>query len=293
MRRHHLFEWEDQPWLPRVFRDFITDHLLFTQSEPMRRPINRAIAERLKNLLNRVNTVKVIDLCSGAAGPWGEISRILATELSMPVEVLLTDLYPHIEGFKRIEAASEGKIRGRYESTSALDVPKELVGVRTLFTAFHHFPPELARQVLRDAVRKRAAIAVFEPLERTVRLAVLVGLMSMLRGFTHTPRVGTLTVSRLVLTYLVPLAPAMFAWDGMVSALRTYTPGELLELANSVEAQDYTWESGRFEVSGPFGPMPTIFLVGCPSSVTQAPRSGLMQYTAFSVHLIESGSRFL
>jgi hypothetical protein len=259
-----LFEWEDQPWLPRVFRDFITDHLRFTQNEPMRRPINRIIAERLKMVLNRVNTVQVIDLCSGAAGPWGEISRVLADELDVPVEVLLTDLYPNVEGFKRIEAASAGRIRGRYETTSALDVPGELIGVRTLFTALHHFRPEPARQLLADAVRKRAAIAVFEPLERTVRLAVLVGLMSALRGFTHTPRVGKLTLSRFLLTYVVPLAPAMFAWDGIVSTLRTYTPAELLDLATSVEGHNYDWESGRFEVKGPFGPMPTIYLVGIP-----------------------------
>jgi len=51
MRRFHLFEWEDQPWLPAVFRDFITDHLRYTSNEPMRRPINVAIAQRLTAVL--------------------------------------------------------------------------------------------------------------------------------------------------------------------------------------------------------------------------------------------------
>jgi hypothetical protein len=56
----------------------------------------------------------------------------------------------------------------------------------------------------------------------------------------------------------------MFAWDGAVSTLRSYTAGELLELAQSVTAHGYEWESGRFDIAGPYGPMPTTFLLGIP-----------------------------
>jgi len=176
----------------------------------------------------------------------------------------LTDLYPNAAAFGRIESQSGGAIKARYESTSAFDVPFELDGVRTLFTAFHHFRPEEARLVLADAVRKRAPIAVFEPLERTVRWVALIGVMSLVRGFTHTPRVGNLTLARLFLTYMVPLAPAVFAWDGMVSALRTYTQAELRDLALSVQRNGFSWEWGRFDIPGPYGPMPTTYLVGIP-----------------------------
>lgn len=266
MRRLHLFEWEDQPWLPAVFRDFITDHLRYTLNEGMRHPINVAIAERLKALLERAGTRRIVDLCAGSGGPLLRISQILATELDYPVDIVLTDFFPNRAAFKQIEADSGGTIRGRYESASALDVPGELGGVRTLFTALHHFEPARARLILADAVRKKAAIAVFEPLERTVRMVGLVGVMSFVRGFTHTPRVGNLSPSRLLFTYVLPLAPAVFAWDGMVSALRTYGPEELRELAASVGAKGYEWESGRFEVGGPYGPMPTTYLLGWPAT---------------------------
>jgi hypothetical protein len=264
MRRVHLFEWEDQPWLPTVFRDFITDHLRYTQNECMRRPVNVAIAQRLKSLLERVGTLRLVDLCAGAGGPLVNIRSILADEMGCPVDILLTDLYPNVAAFRRLEAESDGLIRGRYESTSALDVPAKLEGVRTLFTALHHFRPEQVQRVLADAVTKDASIAVFEPLERTVQMAGLVGIMSLGRGFTHTPSVGRLTLSRFFFTYVCPLAPAMFAWDGMVSALRTYTPEELLALAHSVTTGSYVWEAGRFGVSGAYGRMPTTYLVGRP-----------------------------
>lgn len=104
-------------------------------------------------------------------------------------------------------------------------------------------------------------------------MVTLVGLMSLVRGFTHTPRVGKLTISRFLFTYLVPLAPVLFAWDGMVSAVRTYTPEELLAMARGATddaaggaAGGYEWEAGRFEVDGPYGPMPTTYLVGMPTN---------------------------
>jgi hypothetical protein len=264
MRRVHLFEWEDQPWLPPVFRDFITDQLKFTHNQPMREPVNLAIATRLAGLLDRTGSTRIVDLCSGAGGPIARIAQSLTGQLRRPVEVLVTDLFPNVDALRALEASSAGMIRARYEATNAADVPADLQGVRTLFTALHHFPPDQVRAVLADAVRKRAPIAVFEPLERTLRMLVLVGLMSFLRGFTHAHRVGRLTVGRAVSTYLVPLAPAMFAWDGMVSTLRTYTAQELLGIARTVEPTSYDWDAGRFDVPGPYGQMPTTYLVGSP-----------------------------
>jgi hypothetical protein len=262
----HLFEWEDQPWLPRVFRDFITDHLRYTHNEAMREPVNVAIAQRLAALLARTGTSRIIDLCAGAGGPLGRIGQILVEEFSVPLEIVVTDLYPNVVAFKTLEAQSEGRVSARYESTSATDVPGELRGIRTLFAALHHFQPSQVKLVLADAVRKRAPIAVFEPLERTARMVALIGLVSFVRGFTHTPRVGRLTTERFLLTYLLPLSPAILAWDGIVSAFRTYTADELLQLARSVGDSRYEWEAGRFDVPGPYGSMPTTYLIGVPIS---------------------------
>jgi hypothetical protein len=242
----------------------MTDHLRYTHNEAMRKPVNVAMARRMASLMARTQTTQIVDLCAGGGGPTAEIGRILVEELSMPVEIVLTDLYPNVDAFKALEAQSGGRVRARYESTDATDVPAELPGLRTVFAALHQFEPSRVRLVLADAVRKRAPIAVFEPLERTARMMVVVGLMSFLRGFTHTPRVGRLTLGRFLLTYVLPLSPAMFAWDGVVSALRTYTADELMELARSVPANQYDWEAGRFDVQGPFGAMPTTYLIGMP-----------------------------
>lgn len=264
VRRFHLFEWEDQPWLPRPLRDFITDHLRYTLNEDMRRPINLAIARRLQALLESTHSRRIVDLCAGGGGPVPALARIFVEELRSPVEIVLTDLYPNVAAFRRLEAQAAGVVTGCYEPVDAFDVPNELDGVRTIFTALHHFSPDDARRVLADAVRKRSPIAIFEPLERTMRCVTIVGVMSLIRGFTHTPRIGSLTLERLLLTYAIPIAPMIFAWDGMVSALRSYTADELRDLARGIEQNDYGWESGRFEVLGPYGPMSTTYLIGAP-----------------------------
>ena len=266
MRRLHLFEWEDQPWLPGVFRDFITDQLKFTHNEPMREPVNRAIAGQLADVMRESGTTSIVDLCAGAGGPIAHIGRILATDLAVPVNIVVTDLYPNVAAFHALERQSGGRVRARFEPTDAGNVPADLRGIRTIFTALHHFPPDSVKRVLADAVRKGAPIAVFEPLERTLRMTVLVGLMSFIRGLTHAHRVGVMSATKGLFTYLLPIAPAMFAWDGAVSTLRTYTADELLNLARETAPSGYAWRAGRFDVPGPYGPMPTTYLVGVPGA---------------------------
>jgi len=263
--RLHLFEWEDQRWLPVVFRDFITDHLRYGLSQKMREPVNRAIAEKLKPLLAHADSNRIVDLCSGAGGPLLHVHRILSADMGTPVAVVLTDLYPNVAAFKRCEVEGGGAVTARYESTDAFDVPSSLGGVRTIFTALHHFRPSDAQKLLADAARKRQPIAVFEPLRRTPRSFFLIALFSLWQSFALTPKVGPLTLQRFLVTYVIPLAPLVTLWDGLVSVLRTYTPQELQTLADDIGAQDYEWEAGRFDVPGPFGLMPTLYLVGFPS----------------------------
>ncbi len=265
MPRLHLFEWEDQPWLPAAIRDFITDHLRYTSTEPMRREVNAGIAARLAGLLRLTGERRIVDLCSGGGGPIQDIVQALEQREGLTSEVLLTDIYPNRTAFQDIESRTAGRIVGRLAPTSATDVPEALRGVRTMFTAYHHFRPTLARQVLQDAVSKGAPIAIFEPLERSARMAFLLSFGSLVRSLTHTHRVGRLTPTRVLLTYLLPVAPLAFAWDGLVSVLRSYSPGELRDLAEGLEgAERYRFESGQFETSGPLGRMPTTYLLGWP-----------------------------
>jgi len=263
VRRRQLIEIEDQSWCPAAVRDGLTDYLQFItdHTEPYA-PAARLLAEAL-----RVGTgdgtseppIPVVDLGSGGGGPWRRLVRRLHGA-GVPVRVRLTDLHPNLAAFERIARETAGAASGDPRAVPADAVPDDLVGLRTIFTAFHHFPPEMARRVLADDVARGHAIAVFESTARTT-LCLIVMLLVPHVVWLVTPFIRPFRWSRLLLTYLFPVIPTVAFIDGVVSCLRTYTPDELRELAKSVDgATGYDWTAGH--AGG--GPIPMTYLVGTP-----------------------------
>ena len=162
MKRLHLVEIEDQDWCPPAVRDAATDYLQFAlaTSKPY-----RATIPILVTALKRTGTRSILDLCSGAGGPWLWLHPALA-EMGIGMPVCLTDKYPNLKAFGRSSRLTNQTISYRPQPVDATRVPGELCGFRTMFTAFHHFRPEQACAVLADAVRQRQGIGVFEATER-------------------------------------------------------------------------------------------------------------------------------
>jgi hypothetical protein len=134
--------------------------------------------------------------------------------------------------------------------------------VRTVFTAFHHFPPQSAREILLDAIRSQQPIAVFEATARSVP-AVLGMLMSPALVLLSTPFIRPLRISRFFWTYVIPLVPLVVLWDGVVSCLRTYSVPELEELIATLPVGvGYRWHIGQVRGRGP---IPVTYIIGAPA----------------------------
>src|SRR5258706_902683 len=97
MKRLHLFEIEDQPWCPRTVRDALTDYLQFALVTM--KPYT-AMVPLLATALQRTGARRVLDLCSGAAGPWLWLHPVLAG-MGVSRSVCLTANYPNNEAFAR------------------------------------------------------------------------------------------------------------------------------------------------------------------------------------------------
>src|SRR5438105_2311666 len=97
MKRLHLIEIEDQAWCPRTIRDALTDYLQFALV--VTKPY-AAMVPLLYTALQRTGARRVLDLCSGAAGPWLWLRPVLA-DTGVNVSVCLTDKYPNKEAFAR------------------------------------------------------------------------------------------------------------------------------------------------------------------------------------------------
>lgn len=77
--------------------------------------------------------------------------------------------------------------------------------------------------------------------------------------FFITPFVRPLNWKQILFTYLIPVIPIFFAWDGAVSNARTYTLDDLDILLEGLETEDYKWEKGRIT-----GKAKKLYLLGTP-----------------------------
>jgi hypothetical protein len=255
MRRFHLFEITDKKWCPQSVRGTVTDYMQFGVT---RWESDIAVASVLRQVLDRLGVHQVVDLCSGSGGPW--LGMLKAFEdTSPPVRVCLTDKYPNIPALKYVCDHSQGRVGFSSEPVDAAHVPETLVGFRTVCAAFHHFRPPEARAILQDAVNRQQGIAIFEITERTPRTILIFIALSLLMPFCI-PFLRPFRWSRLVWTYLIPIAPVVQLYDSFISCLRTYSLPELQELTADIHNKEYLWETGVIKAL--HSPVPITYLLG-------------------------------
>ena len=254
VKRRQLFEFTEIHWWPEMLRCLLTDflHTLIEDKQPFSPKVS-LIAQALR----ATSQNRVIDLCSGGIGPWLHLTEQLRNEYGKDVEVLLTDKFPNATAPMKV-ASIEG-LECHPGSIDALNVPDQLKGARTLFNGLHHFDPKGAQGIIDDAVKSNQAIVVFELLQRTW-LDVFVALLGPLAVLLFTPLVRPLSLSRLLFTYVIPIAPLVMTWDGLVSRLRCYTPDELNAMARNAGGENYEWHTGTYRHQF----IPVTYMVGYP-----------------------------
>ncbi len=247
--RAHLFEFNDRDWVPASLRDTII--------ETLSRSLDwggflRPLVPVLDDFLSAAGTRDVLDLCAGAAGP----AKILTEEAERAgiraPHFLITDLFPRVPIWTRARAQHPASIDFVAEPVDATRIPASLSDgrARVIVNAFHHFPPELAGDILCDAVRSQAPIFISESFERDPRGAlplIPIGIPSLLATPLLSPRDR---LAKAAWTWLTPIALAAGTWDALISTLRVYSQRDLLELVSPF-GQGYDWTYGTYDY--PFG----------------------------------------
>jgi hypothetical protein len=258
MARVQLGEIHEQPWCPAAVRDGATDclNIIARWSRQFEH-----IVPKLQDAIQVMHAERIIDLCSGSGGPWLRLYSRLRQPSGEPIEIWLTDLYPNVPAMRAAAQVSQGQIHFVATSVDVTKLHGELEGFRTLFTAFHHFPPVVARAILQDAVDRGQGIAIFEQTRRSP-LALLVMLFLPLISLLVVPFIRPFRLSRLFWTYLLPVIPLVLCIDGMISCLRTYSEAEMAALIAGLQGAAYTWEIGR--VPSPLSPIGVFYTIGYP-----------------------------
>jgi len=243
--RTHLFEFNDRDWVPASLRDTIV--------ETLSRSLDwggflRPLVPVLDRFLSDAGTREVLDLCAGAAGP----AMILSHEaerlgISAP-RFLITDLFPRVPIWADARAQRPQNIDFVEEPVDATRIPASLSEgrARVMVNAFHHFQPDLAGAILRDAVDSRAPIFISESFERDPRGAfpwIPIGLPSLFATPLLSPRDR---LAKAAWTWLTPIGLAAGTWDTIVSTLRIYSPEDLQEMVAPF-GQSYDWSYGTYE----------------------------------------------
>ncbi|WP_345117800.1 class I SAM-dependent methyltransferase [Hymenobacter algoricola] len=258
--RLQLFEFEDLPWFPKVIRAGMMDYLRFTISVLR---IYQPIVPLLRAAVLQAGQPNLLELCAGAGGGTEGVWRSLRASGLPLVSVTLSDLYPQPAAWQLLAERTGGGLRYEAAPVDATAVPAALTGFRTVFSAFHHFPPAAAEAMLADAVRQQAGIGIFEGAGKHWYELLLAWLVLPVVQLLTTPFIRPFRLSRLFFTYVVPLIPLCTIWDGTVSVLRMYPPEQLLALARRADPLGrFEWQAGK--VRNPLTRSEVTYLVGVP-----------------------------
>lgn len=241
MERYRLFEFEDYPWFPDALRTGMLDYLRFL-IRLLR--VYHSVTPLLLEVLQKTGEQQIIDIGSGGGGPVLQVQQNLNKE-NKAATFILTDKFPNIDAWRYLKDRTNGQVNFYPVTVDAENVPTELHGIRTLFSAAHHFRPEQIKAILQAAVEQKQAICLFDGGDKNWFFLLGSLIVHPLVFFFCTPFLRPFKLSRLVFTYLIPLIPLTTIWDGCVSLLRLYQPQEFLQLAKSIPAKNYNWKAGK------------------------------------------------
>lgn len=248
MKRLELFEFEDFDWLPNVIRSGATNLIMV-----LHRLLGTAdvLVERITYCRQKVSFDIIVDLGSGSGGPMLDVIKKLNAKGQDAVDLLLTDKYPNNTIISKINSSNIPNVSYSEASVDAQEMGQTPNGLKTMIASFHHMKPPVAKTILNSSARNKQPILIYEIAENTIPvilwwLLLPVSLVVLiLMSLVLTLFVRPLTVTQVIFTYLIPIIPLVYAWDGQASIMRTYTFEDIDGLIDERNDASYTWEISK------------------------------------------------
>jgi hypothetical protein len=244
MQFPHLFEWMDLDWLPTSLRNTMREILECGNARPFR-PYYEWVAAEVKREIVEKGYRNAVELGAGTA----PITRLLARDPGLDgVTLIVCDLKPDVEAFRDLEAKYPGRVMPEYGLVD-FSQPRVWPSKTLLFLSgtFHHLPPAIRNQVLHSLTNSADETMMFEPLRRTFVSIVFVFFSifpALLLPLSFISRPGRLR--RFLWCWLLPIAPVLFWWEGLISCLRMWTNQQwsvALKQVAPKHREPYTWHS--------------------------------------------------
>jgi hypothetical protein len=220
-----LFEFMDQAWVPAslhaTLRDVLGFHLRVTLGY-----YYRWAADRAYEVARTAHLDSVTEVGAGAAGFSERLATLVVAEHA-PLRVEVSDLRPDVGRYRQLEHDFPGVLRAHLDPVDLLrwtTAPGATLVVMS--AAFHHVPLALRPRVLLALAGHR--VLIFESVTRTVpsMLGCAIGFLPALLTPLYFAGLASGRWRRVIWCWLIPVAPVMVAWDGVVSCLRCWTEEE-------------------------------------------------------------------
>ncbi len=266
LKRIQLFEFEDFSWFPNWLRTCMTNLIVVLHKML---GIGEVLMGLIVKVLKEKGLTQIVDLGSGSGGVMPEVLKLLhekegLTELTM----VMTDKYPNSRFIKKFNEDSVVGISYSEHSVDATNITQSPKGLKTMVNSFHHMSPKSARKILESAQEAKQAILIYEMAENKIPLWIwwlllpISLIILMLMTLFMTPFVKPLTWQQLVFTYLIPIIPVCYAWDGQASLPRMYTLRDIDVLLEGLGDKEYAWKKGRAQKAN--GKNLGTFIIGLP-----------------------------
>jgi hypothetical protein len=244
-----VLEFEDLRWFPSWLRTLMTNVIVVLSRKIGVIPV---LATLVSRVLKQEGIDRIVDLGSGAGGAMPDVLASLRDDPDTShVTLVMTDRYPNLDALRTFNDEGRGYLRYERQPVDATDLAAAPSGLKTMINCFHHMRPAQARAILESARANRQPLLIYEMAEN--KLPLLVWCMALpislplvaLSVLFLTPFVRPLTPRQLLFTYVVPLVPIFYAWDGQASLPRTYSSKDIDELLDGLHSPEYRWEKGH------------------------------------------------
>lgn len=243
MQRIHAFEFTDLEPVP----DFIRESIVEVLGDALRRAgFYESAADTFLEFVEQSGADTLLDLGSGSGDPAAALVDACQARGARAPKMVITDLFPDRSAMAGIAEQYPDHIEYSPTGVDATAVPDHLdYDACSIICAFHHFPRELAQQIISEQVRNHRAIFILEGMPREP-LRVLPMLATLAPSYLANPaRSRKDRLRKFLATYPVPAVAALGMWDAVISALRSYDESDFRAMAEEAGG-DYSWTYREF-----------------------------------------------
>ena len=225
-----LFEFGDWSRSPRWYRVYLHRYLVLFYKWF---GYYRLWVKPLSDFIRDTKAEALMEYGSGSGEPLRLIVSCLERKAYAKTRFYLSDIRPNPEWCETINGNEDRRIRYVPEPVDALADNGRYSCPKVFVNSFHHFDVAQAKQIIRNSCKRKQDIIVLEYVRHTLPsfVSMLVGPLTIMLTMPFVARRRDWPIMMLF-TYVVPLFPLMFFWDGLVSCRRSYS---LRQMQNMVE----------------------------------------------------------